>query len=43
VATSRPGIFVVGAAAGPSDMDDSFSTAGLAAVRAVSALRNGKK
>ncbi len=43
VATSRPGIFVVGAAAGPSDLDDSFSTAGLAAVRAVSALRNGKK
>lgn len=41
VATSKPGIFVVGAAAGPSDLDDSFSTAGLAAVRAISALKKG--
>lgn len=39
VATSQPGVFVVGAAAGPSDLDDSFSTAGLAAVRAVSVLK----
>ena len=39
VATSRPGVFVVGAAAGPSDMDDSISTAGLAAARAVALVR----
>jgi len=39
VATSRPGIFVVGAAARPADLDDTFATAGLAAARAVAALR----
>ncbi|NOX61395.1 MAG: CoB--CoM heterodisulfide reductase iron-sulfur subunit A family protein [Chloroflexi bacterium] len=39
VATSRPGVFVVGAAAGPSDLDDSFATAGLAAARAVATIR----
>jgi heterodisulfide reductase subunit A2 len=38
VATSRPGVFVVGTAAGPADLDDCFSTAGLAAVRAVTIL-----
>lgn len=42
VATSRPGIFVAGAAAGPADLDDSLSMAGLAAVRALSVLRNGR-
>jgi heterodisulfide reductase subunit A len=35
VATSRPGIYVVGAAARPADLDDTFATAGLAAARAV--------
>ncbi len=39
VATSRPGVFVAGAAAGPSDLDDSFSTGGLAAARAVATIR----
>ncbi len=39
VATSRHGIFVAGAAAGPADLDDTFSMAGLAAVRAISAIR----
>lgn len=39
VATSKPGVFVVGSAAGPSDLDDSFSTAGLAAVRAITAKK----
>ncbi len=39
VATSRPGIFVAGAAAGPADLDDSFSMAGLAAARAIATLR----
>jgi heterodisulfide reductase subunit A len=39
VATSRAGIFVAGAAAGPADLDDSISTAGLAAARAVASVR----
>lgn len=39
VATSRPGIFVAGAASGPSDLDDSFASAGLAAARALTAIR----
>lgn len=39
VATSRPGIFVVGAAARPADLDDTFATAGLAAARAVATIR----
>lgn len=42
VGTSRPGIFVAGAASGPSDLDDSFSSAGLAAARAVSAIRRAR-
>jgi len=42
VATSRPGIFVAGAAAGPADLDDTFSTAGLAAARAVAAVRRAQ-
>jgi heterodisulfide reductase subunit A len=37
--TNVPGIFVAGAAAGPKDLDDTFSSAGLAAMRAVSAAR----
>lgn len=39
VGTTKEGVFVVGTAAGPADLDDSFSTGGLAAVRAVSAIR----
>jgi len=39
VATSKEGIFVAGAAAGPADLDDSISRAGLAAARAVAAVR----
>jgi heterodisulfide reductase subunit A len=39
VSTSRPGIFVAGAASGPSDLDDSFAQAGLAAARAVASVR----
>jgi heterodisulfide reductase subunit A len=39
VATSRAGIFVAGAASGPADLDDSISRAGLAAARAVAAVR----
>jgi len=39
VATSIAGIFVAGAAAGPADLDDSISTAGLAAARAVASIR----
>jgi len=42
VATSRPGIFVAGAASGPADLDDSISRAGLAAARAVASVRNVK-
>lgn len=43
VATSRPGIFVAGAAGGPADLNDSFATAGLAAARAVAAVRRLQK
>jgi heterodisulfide reductase subunit A len=39
VATSKAGIFVAGAAAGPADLDDSISRAGLAAARAVACVR----
>ncbi|WP_345319868.1 hypothetical protein [Candidatus Villigracilis proximus] len=39
VATSREGIFVAGAASGPSDLDDSIAQAGLAAARAVASVR----
>ena len=42
VATTRPGIFVAGAAAGPADLDDSISRAGLAAARAVASVRKVK-
>lgn len=38
VATSVPGIFVAGAAAGPADLNDSISSAGLAAARAMATL-----
>ncbi len=39
VATSVPGIFVAGAAAGPKDLDDTMAMAGAAAMRAVAAVR----
>jgi len=39
VATSKEGIFVAGAAAGPADLDDSIARAGLAAARAVASIR----
>jgi len=39
VATSVEGIFVAGAASGPADLDDSISSAGLAAARAVASVR----
>lgn len=39
VATSVPGVFVAGAASGPADLSDSISSAGLAAARAMAAVR----
>ncbi|MBK6646409.1 MAG: CoB--CoM heterodisulfide reductase iron-sulfur subunit A family protein [Anaerolineales bacterium] len=39
VATSVPGIFVAGAAAGPADLSDSISMAGLAVARAMALVR----
>ncbi len=39
VATSRPGIYVAGAAAGPADLEDSISMAGAAAVKAAGFVR----
>jgi heterodisulfide reductase subunit A len=41
VATSVPGIFVVGAARGPADLDDSLATAGAAAAKAVGFMNAG--
>lgn len=41
VATSVPGIFAVGAARGPADLDDSIATAGAAAAKAVAFLSAG--
>jgi heterodisulfide reductase subunit A len=41
VATSVPGIFVAGAAAGPRDLEDAMAMAGAAAVRAVRVARSG--
>lgn len=39
VATSVPGIFVAGAAAGPRDLDDTLATAAAAAMKAVATIR----
>ena len=39
VATSREGVFACGAALGPADLEDCASSAGLAAVRAVTSMR----
>jgi len=38
-ATSAPGIFVAGAAAGPKDLDDTMAMAGAAAAKAVALVR----
>ncbi len=40
VSTSRPGVFACGAALGPSDLEDSISSAGAAAMRAVVHVRD---
>jgi heterodisulfide reductase subunit A len=40
VTTTVPGIFVAGAATGPVDLDDSISSAGAAAAKAVALLRS---
>jgi heterodisulfide reductase subunit A len=42
VQTERPGVFAVGAAVGPADLEDSISSAGAAAMKAVVALRKLK-
>jgi heterodisulfide reductase subunit A len=42
VATSVPGVFVAGAAAGPADLNDTISTAGAAAMKAVALVRRAK-
>jgi heterodisulfide reductase subunit A len=39
VATSVPGVYVAGAAAGPKDLDDSISMAGTAAIKAAGLVR----
>lgn len=39
VATSTPGIFVAGAAAGPKDLDDTIGMAGTAAIKAAGLIR----
>jgi heterodisulfide reductase subunit A len=42
VTTTVPGVFAAGAAVGPADLDDSISSAGAAAAKAVSMLRSAK-
>ena len=39
VTTTVPGVFAAGAATGPADLDDSISSAGAAAAKAVAMLR----
>jgi heterodisulfide reductase subunit A len=39
VATSVPGVFVAGAAAGPKDLDDTIGMAGTAAIKAAGLIR----
>jgi len=43
VATSVPGIFVAGAAAGPKDLDDTIGMAGAAAMKAAATVRKAAK
>jgi heterodisulfide reductase subunit A len=40
VTTSREGIFACGAALGPADLEDTISSAGAAAMKAVSLVRS---
>ena len=40
VSTSRPGVFACGAALGPADLEDSISSGGAAALRAVALVRS---
>ena len=40
-ATSRPGVFVAGAAIGPETIDDSIAQASAAALSALAAARGG--
>jgi heterodisulfide reductase subunit A len=42
VATSVPGVFVCGAASGPADLDDTISSAGAAAAKAVALVRRAE-
>ena len=41
VTTSREGIFAAGAALGPADLEDTISSAGAAATKAVALIRRG--
>ncbi|MCB0587708.1 MAG: CoB--CoM heterodisulfide reductase iron-sulfur subunit A family protein [Phaeodactylibacter sp.] len=43
VSTSVPGVFAAGAATGPADLEDSVSSAGLAAMKAIAAVRQSQK
>lgn len=43
VSTSVPGIFACGACTGPADLEDSVSSAGLAAMKAITTLRKNAK
>lgn len=42
VSTSVPGIFAAGAATGPADLEDSVSSAGLAAMKAIAVVRQAQ-
>jgi heterodisulfide reductase subunit A len=42
VSTERPGVFAIGAAVAPADLEDSISSAGAAAMKAVVAIRKLK-
>ncbi len=42
VSTSRPGVYVAGAAAGPADLEDCVSSAGLAAMKAYAFVRKAE-
>ena len=42
VTTDVPGVFATGASVGPADLDDSISSAGAAAAKAVALLRSAK-
>ena len=42
VSTSVPGVFAAGAATGPADLEDSVSSAGLAAMKAIATVRQSQ-